>query len=199
MVFIKALIVGFVTAAPVGPIGFLCISRSLQHGFRAGFVTGLGAAAADGIYGCIAGLGITFIASFLLQHQVYLRILGAVVLLCLGIKTFRTVVNKNNIDRQMGVIKTFTTTFFLTLTNPLTILSFAAVFAAMGLNDVEQDLHGATVLALGVMLGSLAWWLLLSTGIGLVLRRLSSNKALQWVNRIAGVTIIALAGLALIY
>ena len=189
--FLKGLIIGFSIAAPVGPIGILCMRRTLSNGRIAGFVSGLGAATADAFYGCVAGFGLTFISNFLIHQQFSLRIIGGAFLCYLGIKTFMTVPT----DREMtsdgnGLITGYATTFFLTLTNPLTIISFAAVFAGLGLGETDGDYLSAGLLVAGVFLGSAMWWLTLSTGVA-VFRGRFTDRGLQWVNRLAGIIIAA--------
>ncbi len=130
----KGLVIGFSIAAPVGPISVLCIRRTLAKGRLSGIVSGLGAATADAVYGCVAVLGLTFISNGLINQQVWLRLIGGLFLCYLGIKTFfakpakRTALAGGN-----SLAGAYTSTFFLTLTNPMTILFFAAVIAGFGL------------------------------------------------------------------
>src|SRR5690349_8522723 len=122
---IKGLIIGFSIAAPVGPIGILCIRRTLEHGRFIGFVSGLGAATADGVYGLIAGLGLTVITNFLIGQQWWLQIIGGAFLCYLGVKIFFS--KPSNTSAKAEGDKPFTayvSTLFLTITNPVTILSF---------------------------------------------------------------------------
>ncbi len=189
--FLKGLIIGFSIAAPVGPIGILCMRRTLSNGRIAGFVSGLGAATADAFYGCVAGFGLTFISNFLINQQFSLRIIGGAFLCYLGIKTFMAVpVDKEMTADGNGLITGYATTFFLTLTNPLTIISFAAVFAGLGLGETDGDYLSAGLLVAGVFIGSAMWWLALSTGVA-VFRGRFTDRGLQWVNRLAGVIIAA--------
>lgn len=186
---IKGFIVGFIIAAPVGPIGMLCIQRTLTKGQIYGLVTGLGAATADAFYGSIAGFGITFIANFLVSQQVLLRLLGGIFLCYLGV---RTILSKTGEQRVLaegkGLFSAYLSTFFLTVTNPLTILSFAAAFARLGTGMQSGDYVSATGLTLGVFLGSATWWYFLSGSVNLF-RLKFKFSGLQWVNRISGVII----------
>lgn len=187
---LKGIILGFSIAAPVGPIGILCIRRTLQFGRLPGLFSGLGAAAADVIYACVAAFGLTFISNILIAGQFWLQLIGGVFLLYLGWKTFFAKVN----DRTMEVTHTslaedFVSTFFLTMTNPMTILSFLAVFAGLGLSSIESTYFEAFSLVFGVFLGSSAWWLLLSEGVTLF-RKKVSDKVMRWINRLAGLIII---------
>ena len=193
--FLKGLIIGFVIAAPVGPIGVLCARRTLMHGRRAGFFSGMGAATADAIYGFIAAFGLTFISAFLVDHQFLLRLVGGGLLLYLGVKAFMArPVKKTDLPRSARhYAGMYTSTFFLTLTNPMTILSFAAVFAGFGLAGTTGSVLSAGVLILGVYLGSALWWLFLVALFSLYRKRFQAHQ-LVWVNRISG-TIIAASGI----
>lgn len=198
--FLKGLIIGFSIAAPVGPIGVLCIRRTLAQGRVSGLVSGLGAATADAIYGCIAGLGLTFISNLLIHNQLWLRLMGGAFLSYLGLKTFLSLPAKQADEaKESNLIGNYTSTFFLTLTNPITILSFTAIFAGLGVASHPGNYGSAWVLILGVFIGSTLWWLLLSGGISLFQTKVTPYR-LYWVNRISGVMItmfglIALFGL----
>jgi threonine/homoserine/homoserine lactone efflux protein len=199
IIFLKGLILGFVIAAPVGPIGVLCARRTLTHGRRAGFFSGIGAATADAIYGFIAAFGLTMVSDFLIGHQFSLRLVGGTILCFLGTKTFFVQSEDKEVippsmKKYAGM---YTSTFFLTLTNPMTILSFAAVFAGFGLAGTKGSLASAAILILGVFLGSTFWWLLL-VGIFTVFRRRFAHHELRWINRIAGLIIAGSGILALL-
>lgn len=196
--FLKGLIIGFVIAAPVGPVGVLCARRTLMHGRRAGFYSGMGAATADAIYGFIAAFGLTFISAFLIDHQFSLRLIGGGLLLYLGVKAFvARPVKRSDLPRSARhYAGLYTSTFFLTLTNPMTILSFAAVFAGFGLAGTMGSVLSAAVLIVGVFLGSGLWWLFL-VGIFSIYRKRFQAHQLIWVNRITGTIILASGVLAL--
>lgn len=182
----RGLAIGFSIAAPVGPIGMLCIRRTLAEGRASGLVSGLGAATADGVYGCVAGFGLTFISSFLVSQQVWLRIIGGVFLCYLGLRILLTNPAKQAaLDKRSGLVAAYASTFFLTITNPMTILSFAAIFAGLGLSSGSGNYASAGVLVLGVFIGSALWWLLLSSGVGLFREKVNQDN-LQWVNRMSG-------------
>jgi len=195
---LKGLVIGFSIAAPVGPIGVLCIRRTLADGRACGLVSGLGAATADAVYGCIAGFGLTFLSSFLVSQQGWLRLVGGVFLCYLGIKTFlakpaeQAAAAKGN-----GLAAAYTSTFFLTLTNPMTILSFSAIFAGLGIVSDRGDYISALLLVFGVFAGSALWWLILSVGVNVFRAKLNSG-GLRWVNRIAGVVIAGFGVAALL-
>ena len=192
--FLKGLAIGFSIAAPVGPIGILCVRRTLAHGRVAGLVSGLGAATADAFYGCVAGFGLTVVSNFLLQQQFGFRLIGGGFLCYLGVKTFVAKPAETEASTQgNGLLTGYASTFLLTLTNPMTILSFAAIFAGLGLADTGSNAVSAGWLVAGVFLGSALWWLALSTGTAIFRSRLS-QKGLQIINRLAG-TIITAFGL----
>jgi len=195
---LRGLIIGFSIAAPVGPVGVLCIRRTLAEGRVSGLVSGLGAATADAIYGGIAGFGLTFISSILISQQVWLRLVGGGFLCYLGLKTFlaRPVEQAASAEGN-GLIGAYASTFFLTLTNPMTILSFAAIFAGLGMAGASGNYVSAGVLVLGVFIGSALWWLTLSGVVG-VFRYKFDSHGLRWVNRISGFIITGLGLLALL-
>ena len=197
---VRGLVLGFSIAAPVGPIGVLCIRRTLAEGRMSGLATGLGAAAADGLYGVVAGFGLTWVTQALVGQQRWVRLVGGLFLLYLGARTFfaRPAAEAAQ-ARGGGLAGAFASTFLLTVTNPLTILSFAAAFAGLGLGAGATGPVAAALLVLGVVAGSAAWWLLLSGAVS-ALRDRFDTRAMVWVNRgsgamICGFGVLALAGL----
>ena len=195
---LRGLVIGFSIAAPVGPIGVLCIRRTLAEGRASGLVSGLGAATADAVYGCIAGFGLTFVLSFLVSQQAWFRLAGGVFLCYLGLKTFLGRPAEDTAStKTSGLLGAYASTLFLTLTNPMTILSFVAVFAGLGVGSEARDYLSAGALVLGVFVGSALWWLSLSSGVGLFRSRLDLQK-LAWVSRVSGVVIIGFGLLALL-
>lgn len=194
---LRGLVIGFAIAAPVGPIGLLCIQRTLSSGRRAGLVSGLGAATADAVYGSVAAFGLTAISQALVSQQIWLRLGGGLFLCYLGLRTFLArVAEKPAGAGGRGLVGDYASTFVLTMTNPLTILSFMAVFAGLGLS-AGGGYGQAALLVLGVFSGSAAWWLTLSLGVGLLQTRLGP-ATLRWINRLSGAIIFAfgLAALA---
>jgi threonine/homoserine/homoserine lactone efflux protein len=197
--FLKGLIIGFVIAAPVGPIGVLCARRTLIFGRRAGFFSGMGAATADAIYGFVAAFGLTLVSDFLIGHNVLLRLAGGSLLCFLGGKALiaapaTKLDHPKTLQRFAGM---YSSMFFLTLTNPMTIFSFAAVFAGFGLAGVKGNFSSSGALILGVFLGSALWWMFL-VGIFSIFRRRFHAHQLRWVNFISGGIIIASGVLALL-
>lgn len=191
---VKGIILGFSIAAPVGPIGILCIRRTLQYGRLSGFFSGLGAAVADTLYGAIAAFGLSVISNFLLETQTWLRILGGLFLVLLGLRTFFAKATETVTKVSHKTIFTdFISTFFLTMTNPMTILSYIAIFASLGLSGIGHMHLDAMTLIIGVFLGSAFWWLILSEGITLFKKKINLS-IMQSINRVAG-SIIILFGL----
>ena len=187
--FLKGIFVGFAMAIPIGPIGIMCIRKTLTEGRLRGLIIGLGAATADLLYGCVAAFGLTMISNTLVSQRIWIRLVGGALLLFLGIRTFRAQPANPNIPIiSSGILRSYLTTVFLTLTNPLTIFAFVAVFAALGLGNGLSN-FSASALVAGVFIGSCLWFLLLSSGVTLFRKKLDL-VGLRWVNRIAGVLII---------
>lgn len=195
---LKGIAVGIIIAVPAGPVGVLCIRRTILHGRLAGLVSGLGAATADAVFGIIAGFGLTFVADFLLGYQKWLRLGGAVFLLYVGITALRTEPLGAASEQRdpEDLLSDYVSTFVLTITNPITILAFLAIFAGIGFAGKAATLGSAAILVLGVLCGSLIWWTGLAFGAGLV--RLSFDREhLVWINRGSG-GILLFSGVALL-
>lgn len=191
--FLRGLIIGFSIAAPVGPIGVLCIRRTLAEGRAYGLASGLGAASADAFFGTIAALGLTLVANFLAEQQTWLSLIGGGYLLYLGVTTFRSRPAERSAEAKgQGLLGAYTSTLFLTLTNPLTIFAFAAIFAGVGAGVGSGGTIGALLVVAGVFIGSSAWWLILVTFTSVFRSRLNTT-GLQWVNRLSGLIIIGFA------
>lgn len=186
--FWQGLILGFSIAAPVGPIGVLCIRRTLSDGMRIGLISGLGTATADAVYGLIAALGLTALTTLLIEHQWYLRSLGGLFLLYLGYTIFRShPAQAAATASHTNLLSAYSSAFVLTITNPMTILSFAAVFAGLGAGS-SGSIHEALLLVSGVFSGSMLWWLVLSGLVHSLRSRFTPNK-LRWVNQLSGLII----------
>lgn len=195
--FTRGLGIGFAVAAPVGPIGMLVIRRTLAEGRLMGLVTGLGAAVADAFYGAVGAFGLTFISSFLLGHGIWTRLLGGLFLCYLGIDTFRALPKEERIAApDLRYAGAFFTTVLLTLANPITILSFMAIFAGLGLG-VGGGYAAATAAVAGVLLGSALWWVILSGGVSLLRHRLGLGMT-QWINRVSGACLLLFGCAALL-
>jgi threonine/homoserine/homoserine lactone efflux protein len=181
-------LIGFSIAAPVGPVGLLCIRRSLHEGRLAGFVTGMGAAAADTLYGFAAAFSLTALTAFLSDHRITIQFFGGVFLLYLGIATLRARPPANVASRPATHLGgAFITAFAITATNPITVLAFIGIFAGLGV--ATSDTFSALRLVFGVFLGSAAWWLILSAGASRFSRSIRSG-ALHAINRVAGIGIL---------
>jgi threonine/homoserine/homoserine lactone efflux protein len=188
--WLRGFAIGLAIAAPVGPIGVLCMRRTLVCGRLAGFVTGLGAAAADATYGAVGAFG-TALAAALVDRQDWIATLGGLFLVWLGVSGMRRAPAEIEAAPPTGATHLagfFGTTFLLTLANPATILSFAAIFAGLGL-AADEGAPAALHLVGGVFLGSAAWWLFLSGAVGLIRHRLGRG-ALVWINRLSGLVLL---------
>ena len=194
--FLNGLVIGFSIAAPVGPIGVLCIRRSIAHGTLNGLASGLGAATADAAYGSVAAFGLTAVSGFLARQQFMLGLLGGGFLCYLGIRTFVSRPAEEGASPPgRGTATAYGSTLLLTLANPATILSFAAVFAGLGLGTAN-DYGSACEMVLGVFLGSASWWLLLSCGVGSMRSRVKEGW-MKGINRVSGGVLFAFGVYAL--
>ncbi len=188
--FFKGIVLGFAIAAPVGPIGILCIKRTLQFGRLSGLFSGIGAAVADAIYAVVAAFGLTAVSDVLIAYKTWIQGFGAFFLVYLGVRTFRAKIQDSSvIVSHSTLIGDFLSTFALTITNPMTILSFVAVFAGLGFSGSAGT---GVSLVLGVFVGSVVWWLLLSEGITFFRKKISRNL-MWWINRAAGLLMIGFA------
>jgi threonine/homoserine/homoserine lactone efflux protein len=188
--FIKGLIVGFAMAVPIGPIGVMCIRKTLADGHSRGLIIGLGAATADALYGSIAAFGLTFISNAIASQHTSLRLFGGGLLLWLGARRFRARPKGPIVaPGRTGGVGAYASAFLLALTNPLTIFSFIAIFAALGLGH-QLAVVSACLLVVGVFAGSCLWFLTLGY-IATLFRRGLDAGGLTWVNRGAGALLIA--------
>ena len=192
ILFLKGLLFGFLLAASVGPMWVLCFRRTIARGPLAGFVSGMGIAVADGIYGAVAAFGLTAISGFLLQHSFWIGLVGGVFLLYLGTKILlsRPELNASNCGPS-GLAQGFLSTLGLTFANPPTILAFVAIFAGLGLAS-NTDYGAASLVVLGVFLGSASWWIVLALGAGWLRARIGP-KLFRIINVVSGITILGFA------
>jgi threonine/homoserine/homoserine lactone efflux protein len=195
-VLLKGILLGLSIAAPIGPIGVLCIRRSLTDGLRVGFLCGLGAATADAVYAFIGSFAIAEVAHWLLRERAAFGVAGGVVLIYLGIRAFFSYSTFEphadwRTDTSRWASDVYFTTFLLTLANPMTILSFAAIFAGVGLapNPAAARFRSVEWLVLGVFGGSALWWLLLSA-VSSRARRYLGGSALRVINGVCGLTLV---------
>ncbi len=191
ILFARGLVLGFTIAAAVGPISLLTIRRTLAHGRLYGLASGLGVALADATYGGIAAFGLTAVTSILVGARVVLGLVGGLFLLVLAWRTMTSRPAAVAVaDDRPGLAGAFLSIFGLTMTNPMTILSFAAIFAGLGV--VGRGGADAALLTLGVFCGSLSWWLILTTAVS-ALRARVTVRVLTWVNRVSGAVLLGFA------
>jgi threonine/homoserine/homoserine lactone efflux protein len=187
---LKGIAAGLLIAAPVGPVGVLCVHRTLICGRVHGLLSGLGAAAADTLFAGVVAFGFGFVSDFLFAHQGELRLAGGSLLVVLGLKSLLSrPPAPGGEEVRAGLLRDCASAFALTASNPITILSFLGVFAALGISS-QDNLTEACLLVGGVFAGSAAWWLLLSAGVG-VMRRAMEAVYLRWAHIIAGVLLLA--------
>ncbi len=174
--FLRGVFVGAAIAVPVGPVNLLTIRRTLAHGRSCGLATGVGAALADTFYGAVAAFGLTLISSFLLSNQLALRLAGGLFLVVMGVRAFRSRVSLELASNERpGFVRAAFSSFLVTLSNPVTLLAFGAVFGAVGIVDPDLGRLDATLLVWGVFAGSMLWWILLTAVVGSVRARTSSQ------------------------
>ena len=195
---LKGIAVGIVIAVPVGPVGVMCVRRTIFEGKAAGFISGLGAATADALFGFIAAFGLTFVSDWLIGYHQWLRIAGGCYLLYVGGSALLAAPDANQPSEPdaESLVRDFLSTFALTLTNPITILAFLGIFSALGLSGADATFARAAILVLGVWLGSLVWWLTLTFGVGSLFRSFE-RRHLKWINRASG-TILFVSGVGLL-
>jgi threonine/homoserine/homoserine lactone efflux protein len=194
--FLKGFLVGVIVAVPVGPISILCIQRTLARGRAAGIISWSGMATGDALYASIAVFGLTFLSDGMTQYESQLQLAGAMFLVLLGVRTYR----KKAVPRGQGIstnrlLRYFTSTVFLTLTNPFTIIAFAALFAGFGVGDIGANPMHAGQLVLGVLCGSSSWGFFLSAMFN-HLRSRFTEEGFRHLNHVSGIVIVTL-GLAL--
>jgi threonine/homoserine/homoserine lactone efflux protein len=186
--FLRGIAAGFAISAPVGPVNVLCVSRTIAKGWWAGIVSGFGAAAADTLYGAIAGFSISIVIGFLIREQSKLRLFGGILLVLLGFwYYFKRPESLSKRGAAGADHSDFVTTFLLNLTNPTTVLSFLAVLAVLGLSE-HRPAWLTLIMVGGIFAGSMGWWLIL-TGITNHFRERFNDRAMLWMNRIGGIAI----------
>lgn len=188
-VLLKGVVMGFAIAAPVGPIALLCIRRTLAQGRLIGFVSGLGAATADGLYGAVAAFGLTALSDRLVEYTLLLKVVGGLFLCYLGLKS---ILSKRSFPHTLAaplpikssaLLPAYTSTLALTLTNPATVLSFLAIFAGLGITQTARI--ASVTLVCGVFAGSVLWWLVLVSGVAYLCNRLTAERLARF-NQISG-------------
>ncbi|OFX22639.1 MAG: hypothetical protein A2041_11450 [Bacteroidetes bacterium GWA2_31_9b] len=198
---LKGIIVGLLASIPLGPVGLLCIQRTLNKGRHSGFFSGMAAASVDAIFALIAALGLTFIINFIKEQQFFIQLVGGIVLIILGLNIFyknpvkqirKQKLKKNNLFHD------YISVFFLTLSNPVAVFLFVAALASIDIVSVESPIMSTLMVVAGVFLGALLWWISLVAFVDLF-RKKFRLKQLWWINKIAGVLIVAFGIFAIFY
>ncbi|HRS19005.1 MAG TPA: LysE family translocator [Bacteroidales bacterium] len=196
-ILLEGIIIGILVSIPMGPIGVLCVQRTVHQGRRSGLISGLGAAVADSSFAFIAGFGLTFLTDFFKSQQFYLMFGGAIVLIFLGFRLFFTdtikEVKKYRIQRA-NPYTDFMSVFLLTLSNPITILFFGLVFTGLGV--VKENIVQTGTLIGGIFLGAICWWFILTTVVS-YFRNLFKIRIIFWINKVAGMLIVLFGALAM--
>jgi threonine/homoserine/homoserine lactone efflux protein len=185
---LRGLAVGLIIAAPVGPVNVLCIQRTIQKGWKSGVLSGFGSAVADTLYGAIAAFGITLVIQFLIREEFWIRTIGGILLMGIGIVYYCKPPRSLEAGGESSSAHSdFISTLLLTLTNPTTVLSFLAVLATLGLGR-QRPLWETSFLVGGIFCGSMAWWIVLASGVNLLRSRIN-DRGMRWMNRVAGIAI----------
>jgi len=206
-ILIQGIVFGFFLALPVGPVGVLCVQRTLAEGRMHGLLSGLGAAFGDALYGAVAAFGISAVKDWLEAHQDDLRIVGGVVLLVLAARTIfgksgraprssKRDVNENRVVTH-SLVKDFVSTFMLAVTNPITLIAFAGLLATLGITEAGASVGNASILVVGVFAGSAAWWVAISTTAG-ILRPFVDGTYQAWMNRVSAMILLGFGVYALL-
>lgn len=187
ILFLQGCLIGFSIALPVGPIAMLCIRYTLIRGTLYGLTAGIGAAAADTLYGILGGLGVSIICDFLANYKIPCQLVGALFLCYMGISTLRSPEREKSEFESIPIsyLKAFFTSFILTLTNPLTLVGFIGIYAALGIGFVDEKMISFLSVISGIFMGSICWWIILSITTGVIGRKLNLKSTL-WLNRVSG-------------
>ncbi|MCA1910049.1 MAG: LysE family transporter [Magnetospirillum sp.] len=198
--FLRGVAIGFAIAAPIGPVGLLCIRKALADGRLAAFVAGLGAALADTFFGAVVGLGLGAVSHFVTGHTLWLKIVGGLFMLGLGVHTWRAAAagmdSETEPGQGPGMAKDFLSTFVITITNPGTILGVIGVFAALGASVKPQDMKDQALLIGGIFAGSALWWAVLAE-LTIAVRARFTPERMRLFNHISGALLMGLGGLTL--
>lgn len=198
--FYRGMIVGVLVSSPMGPIGMLCVQRTLAKGWRPGFVSGAGAALSDLIYATVTGLFMGLVVNFVEAHQHSLQIFGSIIIAVLGYYIFRNNPLKNlqrNQEQKQTLVQDFVTAFLLTFSNVLIVFLYIGLYARFGFVLPEHSVQMTIFGLVGVFTGALVWWLFITFIVSL-LRRWFNIRGLKLMNRIVGSVIIAVAVIGLI-
>ena len=195
--FVRGIIAGFALAAPLGPVAILCIRRALARGQIECVLAGTGAAIADTVFGAVAGLGITFISAFVVDHEAVIGLIGGLIVLTVGIATYRTpVCHITGLAQVQSLGHDLLAAFTMAITNPTTMIGAAGIFAAFGPVNLEVEPIKAFWLVFGVFVGSMLWWITLALAVGMFKQRFVEGGMLL-LNRISG-AVIGVSGFAVL-
>jgi threonine/homoserine/homoserine lactone efflux protein len=199
ILFIKGILIGFAIAAPVGPVGILCIRRTLSHQKMLASLTGLGSAFADAFYATVTAFSLAGIAAFIIRYDFCLKFFGGVIVAFIGFSIIMNPSPKKSqtIEGGNSPFHAFSSAFVLTISNPITLIVFAAAFTAVGISPIYQSFSQASSLVAGVFVGASCWWLTLITISSLMQHKLSDPQLL-WINRFSGVILLGFAAYILI-
>lgn len=194
LILFKGVMIGLAVAMPIGPLNVLCITRALQGGFKLAIPVLLGTSLADASYAIVAVLGLTSISGFLIEHQFWLRMIGGLVLLWMAIKAYRTkhIAEKTFKTNKLSFIKDVLIVYGMTISSPLTIVSFAALFASLGMGAFEGSSSTPLFLVAGVMIGTSSWMMSITT-ISVLVRHKAGDGLLRKLNRIGAVVLLCFA------
>jgi len=207
-IFIQGIVFGFLLALPVGPVGVLCVQRTLSQGRMHGLISGLGAAFGDALYGAVAAFGISAVEDWIIGHQGALRLIGGVVLLLLASRTVASIIRSQpiadgtneKIQRRIethSLVKDFISTVMLAITNPITFIAFAGLLATLGFTEAGRSIGNASILVAGVFAGSALWWIALSSTASLF-RPFVDGSYQVWMDRIVALVLAGFGVFALV-
>lgn len=198
LLFLQGLLVGFLASVPLGPIGVICVQRTLSGTHKSGFFSGIGAATADTIFAALAVFSLSFLTDFMDAHKVWFTAIGGILIIVLGFSIFYKRVKRPSQRRQTksSLLSDYLSILFLTLTNPAYILVFITLFAALGISSEGHSTAVNVLLIFGVLLGAACWWFTLTYAVSM-LRRRFRLRHLWWINKITG-SVIILFGILLV-
>ena len=199
----KGMLVGLMVSVPLGPMGVLIIQKTLHKGALSGFVAGMGAASADFFYATVAAFGLGFVLNTVQAHELLLQILGGIFLIGIGLKIYfdnpirQIRQRRSGRVSKKGLVGDYVALFFLTVSNPLTVVVFMAVFASMAVFGEDASPVGEFLVVFGVLLGGGVWWYTLSTLVN-IFRKKFRLRVLVTINRVSGMVIAILGALVIL-
>ncbi|MDR0982546.1 MAG: LysE family transporter [Culturomica sp.] len=197
---LKGILIGLMVSIPLGPMGVLIIQKTLHKGALSGFIAGMGAACADLFYAIIATFGIGFVMNMVQTHELLLQVIGGILLLVLGLTIYfgnplKQIKSRRKVSKK-GLLGDFLTLFFLTVSNPVTVVVFMAIFAGTAVFGNTHSVFPEIMVIIGILIGGAAWWYLVSTVVN-IFRKKFKLRLLMMINRIAGI-VIAVLGIVVI-